>query len=66
MSKQNNIIKDIMSTSLKIQKDHPELAKYLGEMPEHDLTNPSNGIENKDLKEYLDSLNQILKTHTHG
>lgn len=64
MNNQNTIIKNIRITSLKIQEEHPDLAKHLSEMPEHYHTNQSNGVNNRGLKEYLDSLNQILKTHT--
>jgi|GEM_PF-1531770 hypothetical protein len=62
MNNKNSITKEIRITFLKIQEEHPELAKYLTEMPEHYHTNQSNGVNDKDLKEYLDSLNQMLKT----
>lgn len=64
MSTQNSIIESILKTSLRIQEDYPELVKYMDEMPEHYHTNPSLGVNDKDLKEYLDSLIHILKTHT--
>jgi hypothetical protein len=64
MSKQNSIIKKIRIATLKIQEEHPELAKQLSEMPEHYHIDQINGVNDKGLKEYLDSLTQILKTHT--
>lgn len=46
-----------------ILKEFPELTKHLDEMPTHFSSNHPEGIYIKDLREYLDSLNELIKTH---
>lgn len=50
----------IMKITMLIKKDYPELSKYLLELPETipDVKNPE--MNNKVLKEYLNSLKEIL------
>lgn len=53
----------IMEITLLIQKKYPELSKYLKEMP---ITIPNKKnleIMNKNLKEYYESLESILKKY---
>jgi Na+/phosphate symporter len=63
METQNNLIKSIFSTTKKIQEEYPELTKYLVEMPEHFLDNPENGVNTQELKNYLESLEDIVNKY---
>ena len=50
----------ILKTTMVIRKEYPELSKYLLEMPETipDIENPE--MNKKVLKDYLNSLKEIL------
>lgn len=61
---QNGIYQSIFSTTTKIQNEFPELMKYLDEQPENFLSMTHKGENKKELKNYLDSLDQLLKTYT--
>jgi hypothetical protein len=50
--------------TIKIQNEYPELIKYLNEIPEHLPSNKNDGVANKDLKDYLNSLNDLLATYS--
>lgn len=63
MESQKNLNKEILIITVKIITEFPELTKYLNEIPEHFITIGHEGINNKDLKGYLDSLNQLLETY---
>ncbi len=63
MKIQNNLNKDILRISVKIENEFPELTKYLDEIPEHSLPITHKGINSNDLKGYLDSLNQLLESY---
>ena len=55
----------ILEITLKIRNEHPELIKYLDELP---LTIPdvsSPEINRKVLSDYLQSLEKILKKYVH-
>ncbi len=60
MKSPKSLNEKILITTIKIKKEFPELAKYLNEVPEHSLSIPRQGVSNKDLQDYLDSLNQLL------
>lgn len=64
MESQNNLNDIIFLTILKIQEEFPELTKYLDEMPEHFLSITGKGINNKELKDYQESLNNLLETYS--
>jgi hypothetical protein len=54
----------ILSLTMKIQAQRPELSKYLEEMP---ITIPADSnpeITNKILKEYIESLKNLMKKTT--
>jgi hypothetical protein len=59
---------DIMNITLKINQEFPELSKYLKEMPISVPGNPNDEINNESLKEYYNSLAEILGEYskTHG
>jgi hypothetical protein len=58
---------DIVNITMKIHMDFPELSKYISEMPENLSRKNNNLIETKNLKEYYNSLEEVLleynKTH---
>lgn len=60
METQNELNKKILNTTLKIQKEFPALSAHLSEMPEYYPTTDHSGVNNADLKDYLESLNVIL------
>jgi len=54
----------ILSLTMKIREEHPELSKFLEEMP---ITIPNESdpeINNKILKDYIESLKSLLKKST--
>ena len=63
MEFQNDLNYNIRLTTLKIQEEYPELIKYMNEIPIKFLSNAEKEINNKELKDYLDSLNDILETY---
>ena len=63
METQNELNDKIRLTTLKIQKENPELIKYINEIPRDSLLNTKEEVNNKALKDYLNSLNQILETY---
>ena len=63
MESQNDLNDKIRLTTIKIQEEHPELIKYINEIPINFLPNSEKGINNKELKGYLDSLNNLLETY---
>ncbi|ARV05364.1 hypothetical protein BTO04_01055 [Polaribacter sp. SA4-10] len=63
MESQNDLNDKIRLTTIKIQEEHPELIKYINEIPRNFLSNSEKGINNKELKGYLDSLNNLLETY---
>lgn len=64
MESKNVLNDNIRSTTLKIQEEYPELIKYMNEIPRNLLSNVEKGINNKELKDYLDSLNNLLETYS--
>jgi len=63
MESQNDLNENIRLTTLKIQEEYPELIKYMNEIPRNFLSSTEKGINNKELKDYLDSLNNLLETY---
>jgi hypothetical protein len=59
---------DIVHITMKIQKEFPELSKYIAERPDNFSGTDKNVINIKNLKEYYNSLAELLegysKTHT--
>ena len=64
MESQKDLNENIRLTTLKIQEEHPELIKYINEMPRNFLFKTEKEVNNKALKGYLDSLNKILDTYS--
>lgn len=63
MESQNGLNEDILITTIKIKEEFPELTKYLDEIPENFLPNAQQGVNSNDLRDYLDSLNQLLESY---
>ena len=63
MESQNDLNENIRVTTLKIQEEYPELIKYMNEIPRSFLSSSEKGVNNKELKGYLDSLNNLLETY---
>jgi hypothetical protein len=61
METEKELNEKILAKTLEIQQKHPELCEFLNEMPVT-IPNESNPeINIKNLKDYYESLNQILK-----
>jgi hypothetical protein len=63
MESQNDLNDNIRLTTLKIQEEYPELIKYMNEIPRSFLSSSEKGVNNNELKSYLDSLNNLLETY---
>lgn len=59
----NTINAKILSITLKINKEHPELSKYLSEMPVTIPTDENPEMNLKILTNYYDSLVKLLKEY---
>ncbi len=63
MKTEQQLNQDILRITLLIQEKHPELSKYISEIP---VTNPDKEnpeINARHLQNYYDSLVNILKTY---
>ena len=63
METQNNLNYNILLITLKIQKEYPELIKYMNEIPVNFLSNSEKGVTNNEIKGYLDTLNNLIETY---
>lgn len=61
MKTEKELNEDILKITMKIQKDFPELSKYLIEMPVKASDTADPGVKLKNLKDYYDSLEVVLK-----
>lgn len=59
------ILTEISQITRDIEENYPELQKYLGETPMtlRDATNESPDMDNEALKDYLESLKEIVKKY---
>jgi hypothetical protein len=64
MKTEKELNSDILKVTMTIAEKFPELSKYIGEMPVTipDTTDPE--INNKNLQDYHDSLDGLLKKYT--
>lgn len=63
MKTEDELDRAILSITMEIKEKHPELSKYISEMPVT-IPNKQNPKMNcKALQEYLDSLNDVLKNY---
>ena len=63
MESKKNLNDNALLTTLKIQEEYPELIKYINEIPRNLQSNTEKGVSHKALKDYLDSLNNLLETY---
>ncbi len=63
MKTENDLNDDILKITMNIYENHPELAKFITEMPVTmpDKTTPEINI--KHLQNYYDSLNDLMKKY---
>jgi len=64
MQHQDDLSEKIFIATMKIQEEFPELMKYLDEIPRNLQSNTEKGVSHNSLKDYLDSLNNLLKTYS--
>ncbi len=64
MNPNESLNNEVYSAIIKIKQEHPELLKYLEEIPEHFTTEQEKGMSQKELEDYLDSLKDILKNYS--
>lgn len=55
---------DILSITMKIQDEFPELSKYIAEMPVTIPNTDNPEINTKSLQDYYNSLETLLKKYT--
>lgn len=63
MESKNDLNEFIYFTTQKIYKEFPELVKYLDELPRGSSLTADKGVNNKELKSYLESLNDLIDTY---
>lgn len=68
MKKKSEIEQDIVTITMKINRDFPELSKYINEMPIKASKTVDNEMDVKSLLDYCRSLQYLIseyaKTHT--
>ncbi|HOZ70576.1 MAG TPA: hypothetical protein PLU11_13155 [Chitinophagaceae bacterium] len=64
MATYKSIMADILSTTMRIQEQFPELTKFMPEMPVAHPVNSDQEITIKSLKEYRDSLKKLLENYS--
>jgi hypothetical protein len=60
MKNQEELLKDIVSITMKIQRDYPELSKYLNETPVKYSKDDDSAIDIKSLEDYYKSLCELI------
>ena len=63
METQDQLNQKILEILSKIQNEHPELTKYLKEMPVTYAETASDEIKLSHLKRYYNSLNELLESY---
>jgi hypothetical protein len=67
MKTKSNLEHEIVSITMKIHKEFPELSKYIAELPEQLINKDSTNLKTKKFKEYFKSLELVVseyaKTH---
>jgi len=64
MASYKSIMADILSTTMRIQEQFPELTKFIPEMPVTIPVNIDQEITIKSLKEYHDSLKKLSEYYS--
>ena len=63
MKSQNNINENILQITTKIREEFPELIKHLNEIPIKFSDTKSNGINNKNLIDYYNTLVDLVESY---
>ena len=63
MESTNELKDNIRLITLKIHNEYPELIKYMNEIPRNVPSRTEKGVDNNELKNYLNSLNDLLETY---
>lgn len=63
MKSKNDLNEFIYFTTLKIHREFPELVKYLDELPRESSLTADKAVNNKELKSYLELLNDLIDTY---
>ena len=63
MKTEKELNEDILKITLQIQEKFPELSKFITEMPLKVSDPVSDEISLKNLREYYESLDNLLKNH---
>jgi hypothetical protein len=66
MKTEEQLNQDILNITLKISEGFPELSKYIAEMPVTIPNEENPEINIKNLKEYHNSLETLLKKYTNN
>ena len=64
MKNEKELNEDILKVTMIIKQKYPELAKYIGEMPVKISYAPEDHINIKNLEDYYNSLDMILRRYT--
>lgn len=57
---------EIIKVTMNIEKTYPELAKYISELPISTSDENDSVFDKEELKEYLDSLNNLIASFTNS
>ncbi len=60
----DNLSKDILLTTMKIQVEFPELVKYLDEILVNFQIHSENVVSEAELRDYLESLQDLIETYS--
>ncbi|MHA7944249.1 hypothetical protein ACJOV8_014320 [Formosa sp. 3Alg 14/1] len=63
MEDRNDLSKQIVLATTKIREECPELIKFMGEVPISFQSTDEKGVNNKELKDYLKTLNDLLESY---
>lgn len=63
MKSQNNINENILKITIKIREEFPELIKHLNEIPIKFSDTKSDGVNNKNLIDYYNTLAGLVESY---
>lgn len=64
MKPKYDVNRDILFMTMKIENEYPEISKNLSETPIHTTKEYSNGIDENSLKDYCNSLEELVRGFT--
>ncbi|MFB9052133.1 hypothetical protein ACFFVB_03490 [Formosa undariae] len=63
MEDRDDLNKQIVLATTRIRDECPELIKFMGEVPVSFQSTDAEGVNNKELKDYLKTLNDLLDSY---